>query len=99
MPVYHYGLQFQLDNSMKYGLYVLMFVHYISLYGMKQFTNFIYKFHSKQKLSYNDKYFTRYCFRYLSKSPCSHWKSGNKRAMTYKECISYIGIVTRPPLE
>ena len=33
-PIYHFGTQFQPDNSMKCGLYVSLFVHYTSLYRL-----------------------------------------------------------------
>ena len=48
-------------------------------------------FKKKRELPYNDKYVTRYYFKYLSKSNCSQWKTGNKRAITYKECMSNTG--------
>ena len=62
-------------------------------FWLKELSSFLYSsFHLKKRyLTYNDKYVTRYYFKYLSKSPCSHWKTGNKRAMTYKECISNMG--------
>ena len=93
-PIYNFGRQFQPDSSMKCGLYVSPFAHYISLYGVNKFTSYIYnRFHIKKKdLAYNDKYVTRYYFKYLSKPPCSHWKIRNKRTITYKECISYKGM-------
>ena len=92
-PIHHFGEQLQPDNSIKCGLYVILFIHYISHFGLKQFTSFLYSRFVKKKndLSYNDKYVARYYFKYLSKSPCSHFKTGNKRAITYKECISNIG--------
>ena len=92
-PIYHYGKQLQPDNSMKCGLYVLLFIHSISHLGLKDFTKFLYgRFvFKKRELPYNDKYVTRYYFKYLSKSNCSQWKTGNKRAITYKECMSNTG--------
>ena len=92
-PIYHYGKQLQPDNSMKCGLYVLLFIHSISHLGLKDFTKFLYNRFTfkKRELTYNDKYVTRYYFKYLSKSNCSQWKTGDKRAITYKECISNIG--------
>ena len=77
---------------MKCGLYVCMFIHYISKYGLTKFTKEIYtqlKSKSMKNLPYNDRFVTRYYFKYLAKSPCTHWKIGSKRAITYKECISY----------
>ena len=48
-PIYHFGTQFQLDNSMKCGLYISLFVHYISLYGLNKFASFLYsRFHFKK---------------------------------------------------
>ena len=48
--IYQIGIQFQPDNSMKFGLYVSLFVRYISLYGVNNFTSFIHnKFHLKKK--------------------------------------------------
>ena len=93
-PIYHFGTQFQPDNSIKCGLYVTLFVHYTFLFGLNKFTSFLYsRFHLKKRdLSYNDTYVTRHYFKYLSKSPCPHWKTGNKRAITYKECISHVGM-------
>ena len=41
-PIYHYGKQLQPDNSMKCGLYVLLFIHSISHLGLKDFTKFLY---------------------------------------------------------
>ena len=92
-PIYHYGKQLQPDNSMKCGLYFLLFIHSISHLGLKDFTKFLYNRFTfkKRELTYNDKYVTRYYFKYLSKSNCSQWKTGDKRAITYKECISNIG--------
>ena len=92
ISLYHFGNQFQPDNSMKCGLYVCMFVHYVSLYGIENFSSFLFnKFHYNKKhkktLALNDVYVTRYFFKYLSKIPCSHWKYGNKRAIKYKECL------------
>ena len=40
IPIHYFGIQFQPDNSMKCGLYVSLFVHYISLYGVNKFTSF-----------------------------------------------------------
>ena len=78
---------------MKCGLYVLLFIHSISHLGLKDFTKFLYNRFTfkKRELTYNDKYVTRCYFKYLSKSNCSQWKTGDKRAITYKECISNIG--------
>ena len=92
VPTYHFKKQLQPNLSVKCGLYVLLFIHFISHFGLNMFTRFLYsRFHfMKRYLSYNDKYVTEYFFKYLSKSPCSHWKSGNKRAITYKECISHM---------
>ena len=90
--VYHFGEQFQPNQSMKCGLYVCMFIHYISKYGLTKFTKDIYsklKYKNKKDLPYNDRFLTHYYFKYLVKSPCSHWKFGSKRAITYKECLSY----------
>ena len=56
---------------MKCGLYVAMFVYYISLYGIDQFACYMRTIYSKQKLSSNDKYVTRYYLTRLSKPPCS----------------------------
>ena len=45
-PIYHFGIQFQPNSSMKCGLYVSLFVHYISLYGVNKITSFIHnRFH------------------------------------------------------
>ena len=49
-PIYHYGKQLQPDNSMKCGLYVLLFIHSISHLGLKDFTKFLYnRFTLKKK--------------------------------------------------
>ena len=50
ISLFHFGNQFQPNNSMQRGLYVCMFVHYVSLYGREKLTNFIFnKFHYKKK--------------------------------------------------
>ena len=41
-PIHHFGKQLQPDNSVKCGLYVIMFIHYISHFGLKQFTSYLY---------------------------------------------------------
>ena len=92
IPIYHFEKQIQPHMSVKCGLYVLLFVHFISHFGLNNFTRFFYaRFHFvKRYLFYNDKYVTAYFFKYLSKSHCSYWKTGNKRAITYKECVSHV---------
>ena len=40
--VYHFATQFQPDSSIKCGLYVCMFVHYTSIYGINMFTSYIF---------------------------------------------------------
>ena len=39
-PIHHFGKQLQPDNSIKCGLYVIMFIHYVSHFGLKLFTSF-----------------------------------------------------------
>ena len=41
--VFHFGTQFQPDFSFKCGLYVCMFIHYTSIYGINKFIRYIYK--------------------------------------------------------
>ena len=41
-PIHHFGKQLQPDNSIKCGLYVILFIHYISHFGLKQFTSYLY---------------------------------------------------------
>ena len=91
-PIYDFGLQLQPDNSQKCGLYVIHFIHYVSIKGLDKFTSYAKTIFSSQKLFHNDKYVTRYYLKYLSKlNSCSYWKIGRKRAITYKECKRIIG--------
>ena len=83
--VYDYGIQVQPDTSVKCGLYVLFFIHFVSFYGMDKFTWVFKHTFSKKDLQSNDKYVTRYYLKYLSKS-CRRWRYGSKRAITYQEC-------------
>ena len=64
---------------MECGSYVILFIHSISHLGLKDFTKFLYNRFTfkKRELMYNDKYVTRYYFKYLSKSNCSQWKTGD----------------------
>ena len=41
-PIHNFGEQLQPDNSIKCGFYVILFIHYISHFGLKQFTSFLY---------------------------------------------------------
>ena len=85
--IYDYGRQFQPDVSVKCGLYVLFFIHFISLYGVDRISWVFKHVFSKKDLQSNDKYVTLYYFKYLSRShACRNWKYGSKRAITYQEC-------------
>ena len=88
-PFYNFKVQLQPNTSVKCGLYVIMFVHFVSHYGVDRYT-FLYKnIFSKRDLTSNDKYVTRYYFKHLNKSrTCSAYKFGRKRAITFKECQS-----------
>ena len=35
MPIYHFGKQLRPDNSIKCGLYVILFIHYVFHFGLK----------------------------------------------------------------
>ena len=76
VPVQYFVKQIQPAISIKCGLYVLLFIHFVSHFGLKKFISFLYTHFrfKKRHLGYNDKYVTEYFFKHLSKSPCSHWK-------------------------
>ena len=93
MVLYYTSRQLQPNLSIKCGLYVLLFIHYTTHYGLDNFIQYIHQFHSKNALSYNDKYVTRYYFKFLAKSKnCLEWKTKGKKAITYKECLSFLGM-------
>ena len=66
--IYDYGTQLQPDNSIKCGLYVLFFIHFLSFYGIDKFSWRFKHIFSKRDLQSNDKYVTLYYLKYLSKS-------------------------------
>ena len=73
--VHHFATQFQPDSSIKCGLCVCMFVHYMSIYGINMLTSYIFRNlrFKIRGLDFNDKFVTRYYFKYLSrKQNCSH---------------------------
>ena len=90
MKISYTKKQLQPDNSIKCGLYVLLFIHFTSHYGINTFMNYSRDFFSKNSLAFNDKSVTRYYFKHLANGNCLQWKSGVKRAITYKECIAYL---------
>ena len=84
-PIYDYGVQLQPDTSIKCGLYVSFFIHFLSLYGVDKFSWRYKHVFSKCDLQSNDRYVTLYYLKHLSKS-CRKWKYGTKKAITYQEC-------------
>ena len=85
--VFDFKKQIQPDLSYKCGLYVLYFIHNISHYGLKQTLIRMKSTFSEINLYQNDRIVVRYYFTYLKRRRCSEWKIGEKRAITYKECI------------
>lgn len=91
-PIYDFAVQLQPDNSQKCGLYVIHFIHYVSYNGIDKFISYMPTIFSSKKLENNDQYVTKYYFKHLSKvKNCSYWKTGNKRAITFKECKRIFG--------
>ena len=84
--IYEFGRQVQPDTSLKCGLYVLLFIHYVSYFGLERFIQHYHNVFTKKHLPSNDAYVTRYYFKYLNRAKCARWKIGSKRAITYKEC-------------
>ena len=85
--VFVFKKQIQPDLSYKCGLYVLYFIHRISHYGLKQALLKMRSSFSIRSLLKNDRLVVRYYFTYLKRRRCSEWKIGEKRAITYRECI------------
>lgn len=83
--IYDYGLQLQPDTSIKCGLYVSFFIHFLSFNGINKFSWRYKHVFSKRDLQSNDRYVTLYYLKHLSKS-CRKWKYGTKKAITYQEC-------------
>ena len=90
--IYDFGKQLQPNVSQKCGLYVLLFTHYVSHYGVDRFISMFKTLFSIKYLKKNDILVTRYYFKYLSKvNSCYSWKNGKRRAITFKECKKMIG--------
>ena len=90
---FRFSIQLQPLISVKCGLYVLTFIHYLSYNGMERTLHFVKGFFSSKNHIRNDKLVTRYYFRYIyGKSGCQLWDDdlGKKRAITLKECRSLI---------
>ena len=93
--IQHFGSQFQPDNSVKCGLYVCMFAHYTSHFGIKEFRNFIHRSFTvnSKRLHSNDSVVVKYYVKYMSRyRNCSIWKGRKRSALTYRECLSLIGM-------
>ena len=89
-----FGCQIQPDTSQKCGLYVILFTHFISHYGMSRFCSFYRTCFNFQKLKQNDVLVTSYFFKKIIKRnlSCSPWKMKQRKdrhALTYKECLFY----------
>lgn len=87
---YAFKIQFQPLKSIKCGLYVLMFIHHISLHNLKGTVVFISKAFSKLNKKKNDDLVTKYFFDNINTRDCRMWKEMTKKAITYNECISDI---------
>ena len=88
--IYDFGMQLQSTESYKCGLYVAFFIHYTSLCGIHETISKIKHTFSVYNTHANDRYVTRYFLTYLSGKSCAQWRRGNKRAITYKECLANI---------
>ena len=88
-----FGQQIQPDTSIKCGLYVIHFTHYISYFGVEKYKFFFSHKFSNRKLVQNDRVVCTYFFtRVMKKNTCSQWKSRKRRnmnAITYKDCLRY----------
>ena len=90
--ILEFGRQIQPDASQKCGLYTIQFVHYLSYYGLEKYKILFQNQLTRRNLTQNDRFVTTYYFKHvLKKTSCSPWKmkQGYKRAITYKECLSY----------
>ena len=85
--IFEFKKSIQPDNSYKCGLYVLFFIHNVSHYGIRQTLVKIRSTFSNTNLHENDKRVVRYYFTHLKRRRCIEWKSGEKRAITYGECL------------
>ena len=77
----------QPDRSYKCGFYVLFFIHSMSHYGVRQTLQKIKKNMSGRELYKNDRWVLQYYFKFLGRRKCSEWRFGDKRAITYSECL------------
>ena len=92
--IHYFDRQIQPDRSQKCGLYVIMFIHYISHFGLDKFISLYNQKFSIKKLYLNDILVMRYYFKYLSKiKTCQYWRKipGFRRAITFSECKQNIG--------
>ena len=84
--VFEFNEQYQLSESYKCGLYVLFFIHYTSIFGIKETLLKIKNIFSSDDKSVNDKYVTRYFVKNIEEKSCNKWKGEGKRVLTYNEC-------------
>ena len=89
--IYNIGMQMQPLDSYKCGLYVIFFIHYTSLYSIRETLMKIEHTFSPNTQSDNDRYVTRYFFKFISRKPCVPWRSNGKTAVTYRECLATRG--------
>ena len=86
--IYNIGMHMQGLDSYKCGLYVIFFIHYTSLYSIGETLVKIKNTFSANTTSINDRYITRYFFKFISRKSCTRWKAGGERAVTYRECLA-----------
>jgi len=93
--LYQFNIQYQLSDSYKCGLYAIFFVHYASLFGIREVIIQLRNNFSKYNRSSNDKYVTRYFLRYIGDKSCRKWIDGEQRAITFKECRKIICMLNK----
>ena len=82
--------QLQPANSVKCGLYALMFIHHVSVSSLRETVRFVQRLFSERHRIRNDKLVTEYIFKYINQTGCESWKGLINKAITYKECLSLI---------
>ena len=97
-PFEWFGFKEQLQpvNSVKCGLYVLMFIHHISFSNLRETVCFVHRLFSERHRIRNDKLVTQYFFKHINQTGCESWKGLINKAISYKECLS---LIKRNPVE
>ena len=89
LTCFTFGEQYQPVKSIKCGLYVMLFIHYISHYGLQSTLVYLRNILSVKYKRRNDVVVTKYYFKYINKKKgCGYWKILTDNAITYKECMS-----------